>query len=100
MDTQSDLSSNALAKGLLYHRTLADRFKIFRTKDGKPATGVSMIENFANRLSMLPWAAHRKSREEIVLMSRGMKEDKPGLRIENLEDIAIKPPEGTRKLKV
>lgn len=97
LDTQSDLSSNALAKGLLYHRTLADRFGMFKAKDGKPVAGVAMIGNFANRLSMLPWAAHRKSRIEAVVFGRGMQEEKTPMMMESLEAVDIKAPEGEQK---
>jgi len=91
LDTQADLSSNALAKGILYHRFTSMRFAMLSD---------NMIDEFADGLSALSWGAHRKSREEAVIFGRGMKEDKPGLRIESLEGVEVKPPEGTKKLKV
>jgi len=108
VDTQGDLSNNLIAEGVMYHRTMADRFKLLEGKtdaeddekgekekkgDASPTLKISdMITNFANRLSLLPWAAHRKSREEGVTFGRGMREEKPGLRLERLEDVTFAPP--------
>lgn len=95
LDTQADLSSNALAKGVLYHRFTSLRFAM-KDEDANK----SMIDEFADGLSALSWGAHRKSREEAVIFGRGMKEEKPGLRIESLEAIQITPPEGEKKRKL
>lgn len=99
LDTQADLSSNALAKGILYHRFTSMRFAM---KENTEEENKSMIDEFADGLSALSWGAHRKSREEAVIFGRGMKEEKPGLHIESLEGVKINPPEGAtpRKLKV
>lgn len=101
VDTQGDLSNNAVAEMLLYHRTISDRFRML---EGTMTKG-DVIANFATRISLLTWAQHRKSREEAVLFGRGMKEDKPRLTIEALENLDIKSPDqsGTqsgRKLKI
>ena len=80
---------------LVYHRTIADRFKML---EGKMTKG-EVIENFANRISLLTWAQNRKSREEAVLFGRGMREEKPRLSIESLEGIDISPPDSPPKKK-
>ncbi|MBA7660849.1 hypothetical protein ES703_68855 [subsurface metagenome] len=95
VDTQADLSNNAVAEMLVYHRTIADRFKML---EGKMTKG-EVIENFANRISLLTWAQNRKSREEAVLFGRGMREEKPRLSIESLEGIDISPPDSPPKKK-
>ena len=69
VDTQADLSNNAVAEMLVYHRTIADRFKML---EGKMTKG-EVIENFANRISLLTWAQNRKSREEAVLLGNRYK---------------------------
>ncbi len=95
VDTQGDLSNNAVAEMLVYHRTIADRFKML---EGKMSKG-DVIANFANRISLLTWAQNRKAREEAVLFGRGMREEKPPMVVERLEDLDIRPPEGVPKKK-
>lgn len=95
VDTQGDLSNNAVAEMLVYHRTIADRFKML---EGKMTKG-DVIENFANRISLLTWPQNRKAREEAVLFGRGMKEEKPRLSIESLEGIEVAPPDAQPKRK-
>ncbi|NVM22254.1 MAG: hypothetical protein HWN68_10805 [Desulfobacterales bacterium] len=95
VDTQADLSNNAVAEMLVYHRTLADRFKML----GGEMTKGEVIENFANRISLLTWSQNRKSREEAVLFGRGMREEKPRLSIESLEGIEVKPPDNLPRKK-
>ncbi len=95
VDTQGDLSNNAVAEMLVYHRTVADRFRML---SGKMTKG-DVIENFANRISLLTWAQNRKAREEAVLFGRGMKEEKPRLSIESLEGIDVKPPDNLPRKK-
>lgn len=93
VDTQGDLSNNEVAEMLLYHRTISDRFKMMK---GEITKG-DVIENFANRISLMTWAQHRKSREEAVIFGRGMKEEKPRLSIESLEGIDVKPPDAQHR---
>ncbi len=95
VDTQADLSNNTVAEMLVYHRTIADRFKML---EGKMTKG-EVIENFANRISLLTWAQNRKAREEAVLFGRGMREEKPRLSIESLEGIEVKPPDNLPRKK-
>lgn len=84
-----------MAELLLYHRTIADRFGMMV---GKMTKG-DVIQNFANRISLMTWAQHRKSREEAVVFGRGMREDKPRLSIESLEGIKVEPPDEQPKRK-
>ncbi len=95
VDTQADLSHEAVAEMVLYHRTIADRFRML---EGKMTKG-EIIENFANRVSMLSWAQNRKSREEAVTFGRGMREEKEPMGMEHLEPIEPKPPEERPKKK-
>lgn len=95
VDTQGDLSNSAVAEMLVYHRTIADRFKML---EGEMTKG-DVIENFANRISLLTWAQHRKAREEAVLFGRGMREEKPRLSIESLEGIEVNPPDAQPPLR-
>lgn len=95
VDTQGDLSNNAVAEMLVYHRTIADRWKML---EGKMTKG-DVIANFANRISLLTWAQNRKAREEAVLFGRGMREKKPRLSIESLEGVEIKPPDNLPRKK-
>lgn len=95
LETQGDLSNNAVAEMLVYHRTIADRFKML---EGRMTKG-DVIENFANRISLLTWAQNRKSREEAVIFGRGMREEKPRLAMESLEGIEIKPPDNLPRKK-
>lgn len=95
VDTQGDLSNSAVAEMLIYHRTIADRFKML---EGNMTKG-DVIENFANRISLLTWPQNRKAREEAVLFGRGMREEKPRLSIESLEGVEIKPPEDQPRKK-
>lgn len=95
LETQGDLSNNAVAEMLVYHRTIADRFKML---SGEMTKG-DVIENFANRISLLTWAQNRKSREEAVLFGRGMREEKPRLSIESLEGVEIRPPDNLPRKK-
>jgi len=95
VDTQADLSNNAVAAMLMYHRTIADRFKMLT---GNMSKG-EVIENFANRISLLTWAQNRKARIEAVQFGRGMEEEREPLAFDSLEDVDIKPPEEPRKKK-
>lgn len=95
VDTQGDLSNNTVAEMLVYHRTIADRFKML---EGKMTKG-EVIENFANRISLLTWSQNRKSRGEAVLFGRGLSEEKPPLTMENLEDVEVKPPDNQPRKK-
>jgi len=95
VDTQADLSNNAVAEMLVYHRTIADRFRML---SGEMTKG-DVIENFANRISLLTWAQNRKAREEAVVFGRGMREEKPRLSVESLEGIDINPPDSPPKKK-
>lgn len=89
VDTQADLSNSAVAEMLVYHRTIADRFKMLK---GELTKG-EVIENFANRISLLTWAQNRKSRAEAVEFGRGMREEKPPMVVERLEEIQVRPPD-------
>ena len=93
VDTQGDLSNSEVAEMLIYHRTIADRFKML---EGNMTKG-DVIENFANRISLLTWPQNRRAREEAVLFGRGLKEEKPRLSIESLEGVDVKPPEDQPK---
>jgi len=89
VDTQADLSSSPVAEMLVYHRTIADRFKMLK---GELTKG-EVIEKFANRISLLTWPQNRKSREEAVMFGRGMREEKQPLMVERLEGVAVTPPD-------
>lgn len=93
VDTQGDLSNSPVAEMLIYHRTIADRFKMLK---GTMTKG-DVIENFANRISLLTWPQHRKAREEAVLFGRGMREEKRRLSFESLEGLDVAPPDGLPK---
>lgn len=95
VDTQGDLSNNTVAEMLVYHRTIADRFKML---EGKMTKG-DVIANFANRISLMTWAQNRKSRGEAVVFGRGLSEERPPLMMESLEDVEVKPPDSQPKKK-
>ena len=95
VDTQADLSNNAVAAMLVYHRTVGDRFKMLA---GNMSKG-EVIENFANRISLLTWAQNRKARIEAVQFGRGMEEEREPLAFDSLESVDVKPPEEPRRKK-
>lgn len=84
-----------MAELLLYHRTIADRFGMMEGK----MTKADVIQNFANRISLMTWAQHRKSRAEAVEFGRGMSEERPPLEMESLENVPINPPDAKPEKK-
>jgi len=95
VDTQGDLSNSPVAEMLIYHRTIADRSKMLK---GTMTKG-EVIENFANRISLMTWAQHRKSRAEAVEFGRGMSEVRPPLEMESIESVPINPPDAKPEKK-
>ncbi|GAI53541.1 unnamed protein product, partial [marine sediment metagenome] len=97
VDTQCDLSQNAVAEMLLYHRTIANRFAML-DKQGKMS---DVITGFANRISLLTWANNRRSRGEAVEFGKHLRiEEHEPIETEHLGQIPLVPVEPKKKKRL
>lgn len=82
-DSKTDFPTYELVQAQLYHRYMAKQYKIKEADD------------FADTLAVAMWSFKRKSRTEAVAGIYGQREKRVPPILETLEDIVVRPPEGT-----